>query len=752
MSLERIRKLVRSFDATFADDQGPAPDGPAWPHDPALGRELLESMLLVRHLDVAAHELRGAGHGHYTICSTGHEANVVVGRLTGPADPALLHYRSAAVQVERARHVPGHDAVGHIALSLVASADDPMSGGRHKVFGHPALGIQPSTSTIASHLPRAIGMAFAIARRPKLGLPPATSADAIAVASMGDASLNHSTAIGALNAASWTLHQSMALPLLVVVEDNGLGISTRTPDGWVATRLAALPHVRVFTADGSDLAAAWAVAAEAVGYVRTRRKAAVLHLRTVRLLGHAGSDVDTTYRTGAEIAAQEALDPVLGAAWQLVRAGGLSRAGVLALSQAAAARVQAAADAAVASPRLRDRAVVMASLVRPLAPAHQAGSEDLAGLGAGSGTALTLAQGVNAALAEQLAGHDDVLIFGEDVAKKGGVYGLTKGLLAKAGPARVFNTLLDEQTILGLALGASSMGLLPVPEIQYLAYLHNAEDQLRGEAATLPYFSDGKLSNPMVVRIAGFGYQKGFGGHFHNDNSIAVLRDLPGIAVAVPARGDDALALARAAFALARQARRVVVLIEPIALYHSRDLHQDGDGLWLASDATSHIASHGAASGAETGAAAFGRARVYDVVPRQGAGTAASRPALAIASYANGLWMSLRVAQRLADELSIAVRVLDLRWLVPLPLQDVLAAAAASGKLLVVDECRTSAGVHEAVAAALLESLQAPSAAPVRYGRVSSADCFIPLGDAANLVLLGEDEIEAAARALLREA
>ena len=256
-------------------------------------------MLLVRHLDVAAHELRGAGHGHYTICSTGHEANVVLGRLTGPADLALLHYRSAAVQVERARHVPGHDAVAHIALSLVASADDPMSGGRHKVFGHPALGIQPSTSTIASHLPRAVGVAFAIARRPKLGLPPATSADAIAVASMGDASLNHSTAIGALNAASWTLHQNLALPLLVVVEDNGLGISTRTPDGWVGKRLGALPHVRVFTADGSDLAQSYAVAAEAVAYVRTRRKAAVLHLRTVRLLGHAGSDVDTTYRSAA---------------------------------------------------------------------------------------------------------------------------------------------------------------------------------------------------------------------------------------------------------------------------------------------------------------------------------------------------------------------------------------------------------------------------------------------------------------------
>ena len=102
------------------------------------------------------------------------------------------------------------------------------------------------------------------------------------------------------------------------------------------------------------------------------------------------------------------------------------------------------------------------------------------------------------------------------------------GWLAGSAPARVFDTLLDEQSILGLALGAGSPACCPVPEIQYLAYLHNAEDQLRGEAATLPFFSQGAYRNPMVVRVAGLAYQKGFGGHFHNDNAVAVLRDIPG--------------------------------------------------------------------------------------------------------------------------------------------------------------------------------------------------------------------------------
>src|SRR6185503_5332148 len=129
---------------------------------------------------------------------------------------------------------------------------------------------------------------------------------------------------------------------------------------------------------------------------------------------------------------------------------------------------------------------------------------------------------------------------------------------------RVFNTLLDEQSILGLAIGAGQLGLLPVPEIQYLAYLHNAEDQLRGEASSLSFFSQGQFKNPMVVRIAGYAYQKGFGGHFHNDNSIAALRDIPGLIIASPARGDDAAGMLRTCVAAARTSGAVAVFLEPI--------------------------------------------------------------------------------------------------------------------------------------------------------------------------------------------
>ena len=106
---------------------------------------------------------------------------------------------------------------------------------------------------------------------------------------------------------------------------------------------------------------------------------------------------------------------------------------------------------------------------------------------------MTLAQSINLALADALERDPKVLVFGEDVAVKGGVYGVTRGLQRRFGAGRVFDTLLDETSILGLALGTAVSGFLPVPEIQYLAYLHNAEDQLRGEAATLQFFSQGPV-------------------------------------------------------------------------------------------------------------------------------------------------------------------------------------------------------------------------------------------------------------------
>ncbi|MEV0383735.1 thiamine pyrophosphate-dependent enzyme [Nonomuraea sp. NPDC050643] len=698
-------------------------------------RALFRRQLDSRLLDIAARWLREQDEGYYTIGSAGHEGNAAVAAALRPSDPALLHYRSGAFYLtrsEQAGRLP-EQGIRDVLQGLTAAADEPIAGGRHKVFGHPELAVIPQTSTIASHLPRAVGVAFAIERARALGVRSAWPHDAIAVCSFGDASINHASALSGFNTASYATYQGQPLPLLFVCEDNGIGISVRTPKGWVETA-ARRPGLEYFAADGCDLADAFDVAARAVQHVRDHRSPAFLHLSTVRLMGHAGSDVESAYRTAREIRTDLERDPLVRTAALLVEAGLETPDELLKTYESAREHVLRIALETTRNPRLGSAKEVMEPIaprrpeliakISPMAATNSARNKAFAGALPENDKPMTLSQAINRTLADALAVYPEMTVFGEDVAKKGGVYGVTRGLQKRFGAGRVFDTLLDEQAVLGLALGAGVSGLLPVPEIQYLAYLHNALDQIRGEAATLSFFSRGAYTNPMVVRVAGYAYQKGFGGHFHNDNAVAALRDIPGLVVASPARPDDASAMLRTCLAAARTSGSVCVFLEPIALYHTRDLFDAGDGGWLAPYAAP-------SRWAETHVP-IGRARSY------GDGRD-----LTIVTFGNGLRMSLRAAVRLTQE-GYGCRVLDLRWLAPLPMDDLLRAAELTGNVLIADETRQSGGVSEGIVAGLLDAGFGGSIA-----RVASADSFIPLGGAAEHVLLSEEEIEQAARKLL---
>src|SRR5699024_2872983 len=220
-------------------------------------------------------------------------------------------------------------------------------------------------------------------------------------------------------------------------------------------------------------------------------------------------------------------------------------------------------------------------------------------------------------------------------------------------------------------------------------------------------------------RIAGLAYQQGFGGHFHNDNSIAVLRDIPGVVVAVPSHPADAPGLLRACFDLARQDGRVCVFLEPIALYHTRDLQHQGDRKWMANYVSPQ---------APKGIIPFGEVAVY------GEGRD-----ILLLTFGNGVLMSRRATLALAEG-GVDASVMDMRWLAPLPAEALLSAADDFPAILIVDETRRSGGVSESVVAHLVDADYRG-----RISRVTSADSFIPLGPAADTVLLSEKEIVRAA-------
>lgn len=688
--------------------------------------DLFDSQIMSRHLDLWAR--RSKGKTFYSIGSSGHEGMAAMAAATRANDMAFLHYRDAAFLIQRKKQAGGLTPLHDMALSFAASADDPISGGRHKVLGCAHTFVPPQTSTIASHLPKAVGAAHSLGMAQRLQLADAVLPhDAIILCSFGDASANHSTSQGAFNAACWAAYQHLPMPIVFLCEDNGIGISVRTPGGWIAANFAHRPALRYVSCDGADLNDALRGCEEAVTYARTRRKPVFLHMQTIRLMGHAGADVELSYAPIVQIEAAEAQDPLLHSARILHEQAGMSGLEIVARYEDMRARVERVAIDALAKPRLVTVAEVMASIepekgAKPSPPLPGVARRDVMFAKDARNLAkpVTLAKSINFALADIMLQCPNIAVFGEDVARKGGVYGVTQGLQEKFGAARVFDTLLDEQTILGLAIGMAHNGFVPIPEIQFLAYLHNAEDQIRGEAATLSFFSNRQYRNPMVIRIAGLPYQKGFGGHFHNDNSLAVLTDIPGIIVACPSNASDAPAMLRECVRLAHEDGRVVVFIEPIALYHSSDLHAPDDGGWtapyLAPEADTAIA--------------------LGTLGQFGNGTE-----LAIITYGNGYFLSRQAMSELEAE-GIDLRIIDLRWLHPLEPGAIAAAVADCRNILIVDECRRSGSLSEKLMTILTEAGRGDVTS-----RITAEDCFIPLGPAAELVLPSKASIIKAARA-----
>ena len=403
---------------------------------------LYRSQVLSRQLDRTSRKMQARGEGFYTIGSSGHEGNAAIAAAFRLTDMAFLHYRDAAFMIERGTKLPGETTAWDMLLSFAASSDDPISGGRHKVLGSKRLFIPPQTSTIASHLPKAVGAAYSIglAKRLKPEHQQMPN-DAVVLCSFGDASLNHSTTQGALNTAAWTSYQNVPLPLVFICEDNGIGISTRTPGGWVEASCASRPAIKYFSCDGLDVLDTYRTAREVEAYVRARRKPAFLHMGCVRLYGHAGSDVQTAYMPKEDVEAAEANDPLLYTARAVIEQAGLSKDDVLAIYNETGEATERIAVEAAARPKLETSAGVMASIIPPKRVVQPSNGPSAASrrtlFGSDHRTMEKpqhLARLLNWALTDLMLDHSEIVMAGEDIGPKGGVYNVTSKLHARFGP------------------------------------------------------------------------------------------------------------------------------------------------------------------------------------------------------------------------------------------------------------------------------------------------------------------------------
>lgn len=693
--------------------------------------DLFETQVMSRHLDLQARILKNDNECFYTIGSSGHEGNAGYGKVFRLNDMCFLHYRSGAFMLQRAKQLSNSTPLYDTMLSFVAAREEPISGGRHKVFGSYPLNVPPQTSTIASHLPKAVGAALSISRAHELQIAePHMPKDSLVFCSFGDASANHSTALGAINTASWIAYQNIKMPLVFICEDNNIGISVSTPRGWIERDFSQKPELSYVAADGLNLCDVVAKAKAIERFVRLRSKPVFFHIETVRMLGHAGSDMESSYKSQMEIEAIEFQDPLLHSARQLIELGILTSSDVLHIYESIRVRIERIGKIAIQRPKITDPLEIANTIVAckfQKTPPSEARSLEREKLFDRDFSRMNqphhMAKLINWGLADILLKYKNTVLFGEDVAQKGGVYNVTEGLHKKFGSRRIFNSLLDEQAILGAAIGMAHNGFLPIPEIQFLAYVHNAEDQIRGEAATLAFFSQGQFTNPMVLRIAGLAYQKGFGGHFHNDNSLAVFRDIPGLIIAVPARGDDAVKMMRTCVREAYSRGRVCIFVEPIALYMTKDLHELNDKLWSFPypDPSEEI---------ELGK--FGVMGAKD-------------PDITIVTYGNGTFYSSQAEKILREKQGLKIKIVDLRWIAPIDWEALANEVKSARHLLIVEECRKTGSLSEAIVANLVEQLG--NLPPTKV--LAAIDCFIPLGVAAAAGLPKRDEIVSAALELV---
>ena len=675
---------------------------------------IFKAQLASRLLDFKARDLQSQGEGFYTIGSSGHEGNAVFGYLSRKTDMAFLHYRSGAFMTARLNRYTKIDPIESILYSLTASIKDPISAGRHKVIGSHEAYMPPQTSTIASHLPKAVGTAFSIRRAEELKIKNHLPKDSVILCSFGDATCNHASAQAAFNSAAWIARQGCPMPLIFICEDNGLGISVPTPEDWIESMIAHRPEINYLKADGLNIADITDVFKQAEIIAREKHQIVFIHMRCVRLLGHAGSDIESVYLSEAQINNNLLHDPLLYTAGMIVNQTDCTIDDIIKLNSELTKKINNLTKKIIKTPKLNNTKQIIAPIIPnkinlnlPKKLTDKKRKLMFENQWAYLSRPRNMAQQLNATLTDLMIQYNNIILLGEDVGKKGGVYHVTADLQKRFGTRRVFDTLLDETTILGTSIGLAHNGFLPIPEIQFLAYLHNAEDQLRGEAASLSFFSNGQCANPMVIRIAAFGYQKGFGGHFHNDNSISILRDIPGIIVGAPSNGQDANRMLKTLVQMAYLNGRVCVLLEPIALYNQKDLYKPGDNLLLQSYESNLPIIH------------INKTKLYS-----------SGKDLLIISYANGVYLS-RQAEQLLKSKNIHITIMDLRWLVPLAEKDIIKTTKQFSKILIVDEGRPHGSPSEEV----ITLINTQTAHNPKIKRLTAENTFIPLGPAANCVL-----------------
>jgi 2-oxoisovalerate dehydrogenase E1 component len=684
--------------------------------------ELRRDLLLAcisRAIDDREIALQKQSRVFFQISGAGHEALylAMAHELRPGYDWFFPYYRDSALMLGL-----GMTAT-QLLLQAVGSADDPASGGRQMPahWGYRPFNVVSQSSPTGSQCIPAVGCAEAgryIVRRPELGLT--AHGDELTYVSMGEGACSEGEFWESLNTAC-VEH----LPVLYIVADNGYAISVPASEQAPAPineLVAGFSGLQVSTVDGTDYFAVRDLMPKVISHVRAGVGPGLIHARVTRPYSHSAADTQSKYRLPQEIEWELEHDPIDGMERALVERGVITPDEAVAIRQEAHRVVAEAAKEALAARRPDPKTVLDNVVALPEIP--DPGEPPASGEGGEAGDEVALGEAIRRALHESMAADERIRVFGEDVADaredvlaevegKGGVFGTTHGLQRSFGRARCYNTPLSESNIIGRAVGQAVRGLRPAPEIQFMDYIYPAMTQIKSEAATIRWRSNGTWTCPTVIRVPIGGYLTG-GSIWHSQCGESIFTHIPGLLIAFPSRAADAVGLLRAAFRCE----------DPVLFLEHKHLLRQG-----------HTKE---AYPLPEFVVPFGRGRY-----------AARGDDLTIVTWGATVYKSLQAAERLSRD-NISVEVIDLRTLVPWDQEMVAESVRATSRVLVVHEDVQRSGFGAEISAWIADELFWDLDAPV--GRVAAQDCHVAYEPSLEWAILPQvDDIVDGARRVIEE-
>ncbi|KAA3647932.1 MAG: pyruvate dehydrogenase [Chloroflexi bacterium] len=637
-------------------------------------------LLTSRTIDeIEENELVQAGKVTYQFSAKGHELpQILLGQaLDHPHDAATVYYRSRPFML--ASGLTAQEAFAADMAKTGSPSEGRDVGVVYSMSRRDGALVLPSSGDVGAQYTPAAGWAQAITYYTNQLKDKAWNG-AIAVALGGDGSVAANGFWAAL-----TMATTLNLPMLFFIEDNGYGISVpkryQTPGKNIAENLESFNNLYILEGSGTKPEEAFILVNQAVEYIRAGRGPCLLRVEVPRLTGHTFGEDQTAYKSGKQIKEELNRDPLKtlrdylgdGFDWDT-------------LADEVEKDVRAALETAEANPEPSPADAqkhLFFNGLAPEAPQIETAEIDFSTPAAQEGARVNFSEAVRTTIRVELKTNPKLMVFGEDVGPRGGVHRVTTDLQAEFGEARVFDTSLSEEGIMGRAVGLAIAGLRPLPEIQFRKYADPATEQIN-DTGWIRWRTAGKFAAPIVVRIP-VGYSKKTGDPWHSVSGEAIYAHTLGWRVAYPSNAADAVGLLRTAL----REQDPTIFLEHRALYDT----PQGRAPYPGDD---YLLPYGQAA-----------------VTQEGSD-------LTVVSWGEMLHRCIEAAEPFGN----AVEIIDLRTIIPWDKSTVLASVAKTGKCLVAHEDTRTGGFAGEIIASIADESFTNLDAPLR--RVTTIDTPIP--------------------------